>query len=386
MKQKFLTFASAFFLFFILFFPVKIGSSDYQRRITEFLFQDLTNWIGSLFFNKKFLIDFSSDSFSMLILMLILAISALIISLFLKKNQQFINFSQKITVYYLAVVLLKYGADKLFKGQFYKPEPNILFTKFGNLDQDILFWSLMGTSRSYSAILGSIEIGVALLLLFKKTRFLGLILAFLTFVNILIINFSFDISVKMFSITLFLMTIFALKDYWTPLYLILIQKTFASTQISELKIPEKIKVFVLPLKVLTIGFVFLQIFLPYFTSNIYNDDNSKRPILHGAYEVLNQNSHAKNNLKYVFFHRDQYLIFMNDKDETVDFKYEIDATNKKIKYRDFEGKFVVLNYYINEKSSTLLLKNEKNSLQLIILDWKKMPALKSQFHWFVEQL
>ena len=384
MKGKFLQFISLYFLIFIAFFPVRIVFFELQENLTTLIFGDISRYFAKLFNARSLFVDFSSDSFSMLFLMITLGIIALIISLFIKDGKQLIRIGQKICVYYIAIILLKYGADKLFKGQFYLPEPNILFTKFGNLDQDILFWSLMGTSRSYSRILGSIEIGLAILLFFKKTRFLGLILAFFTFINILIINFSFDISVKLFSITLFLMSVFALKDYWKPLYLIFIEKKSIPFQISELNVPEKIKSFVFPLKILMIGFVFLQVFLPYITSKSYNDDISKRPFLHGAYEVLQDQNNDKKDLKYLFFHRDQYLIFMNEKDEMQDFLYEIDTVNKRITNGNHQQKPFSFNYTYMQKDSILYLKSDEEILKLKEINWRKMPALKSKFHWIVD--
>lgn len=382
MKEKFLQFTSCYFLLFILFFPVRIGFFGLQENLTTLLFGDISRYFAKLFSTRSYFVDFSSDSFSMLFLMIIVGIIALVISLFIKDGNQLIRFGQKICVYYIAIILLKYGADKLFKGQFYLPEPNILFTKFGNLDQDILFWSVMGTSRGYSLILGSIEIGVALLLIFKKTRFLGLILAFFTFINILIINFSFDISVKFFTITLFLMTIFALKDHWKPMYLIFIEKKFVPFQISELNVPKKIKHFVFPLKILMIGLVFLQIFLPYINSRSYNDDIVKRPFLHGGYQVLKDQNNDKNDLKYVFFHRDQYLIFMNEKDEMQDFRYDIDTINKRITNRNYQKKAFSFNYV--KKDSILYLKSGEKILKLKAINWRKMPAMQSNFHWIVD--
>mgnify|MGYP006182332955 FL=1 len=89
--------------------------------------------------------------------------------------------------------LFKYGWDKIIKMQFYRPEPNTLFTPFGKLSKDIAYWSLVGSSYSYTVTLGVIEVVIALLLLFKRTQFLASLLAITIFGQIVLINFSFDI-------------------------------------------------------------------------------------------------------------------------------------------------------------------------------------------------
>ena len=99
----------------------------------------------------------------------------------------------------LAFFLLRYGFDKLFKHQFYLPEPNTLYTPVGLLSKDILFWTSMGTSHSYNVFMGLIEIIPAFLLFFKRTRMLGGLISFAVLLNVLMINIGFDITVKILS-------------------------------------------------------------------------------------------------------------------------------------------------------------------------------------------
>lgn len=175
---------------------------------------DFTQFILEYFFSKKKCrIDYSSDSYSMLGLIIILLLTSIIFSFLINKKwfKHFLLIIEYICVIYISVILIKYGIDKILKAQFPEPEPNILFTRFGNLDKDILFWSTIGTSKIYNIITGSIELFSGALLLFKRTRFLGLLLAIISFTQILIINISFDISVKFFSLILLLMSLFLVR-------------------------------------------------------------------------------------------------------------------------------------------------------------------------------
>jgi uncharacterized membrane protein YphA (DoxX/SURF4 family) len=102
--------------------------------------------------------------------------------------------------YYLAMQLLHYGFNKLFKWQFYIPEPNTMFTTVGDTSPDLLYWSVMGISRPYTVFSGLLEVMAACMLLFKKTSFAGALLALTVMVNVVVINFSYDISVKLYSL------------------------------------------------------------------------------------------------------------------------------------------------------------------------------------------
>jgi hypothetical protein len=101
--------------------------------------------------------------------------------------------------YYLALILFIYGFSKVFKAQFYLPEPNLLFTTLGNLDKDILFWSTIGSSRSYSIFLGIIEIIPAMLLLFRKTSFIGSLIATGVLLHVVAINLLFYFCENLFT-------------------------------------------------------------------------------------------------------------------------------------------------------------------------------------------
>jgi hypothetical protein len=88
------------------------------------------------------------------------------------------------------------------------PEPNLLFTPLGQLDKDILYWSTMGSSYGYNLFLGCTELLTGVLLFFRKTRAIGALAAVFICANIVAVNFSFDISVKLLSSFLLLLSLF----------------------------------------------------------------------------------------------------------------------------------------------------------------------------------
>src|SRR5258708_15143340 len=154
---------SLFFILGFLFIPLTFYGLDYQFLLTRFFFLKPVTFIQNHFFAYAIQrIDFSSDTIGLNILLcLLLAISflgVLLLNVFKIASSKIIPFFKSLSAYYIAAILLKYGFDKVFKQQFYLPEPNILYTNFGSLTKDILFWSAIGTSYTYSLVTGGIEV------------------------------------------------------------------------------------------------------------------------------------------------------------------------------------------------------------------------------------
>ena len=379
MKAKISLSSGVSFLLFIVFFPLDF-LGNFQREFTRFLFSDITEIISLTVFNKTNIrIDFSSDSLSMFILIGILIVISILIPFFIrsKYRKNFNLLIEQIVVCYLIIILFKYGIDKIFKTQFYLPEPNILYSRFGNLDKDILFWSVIGTSGLYSVLTGFVEVLAAVLLIFRNTKIIGSLLSSAIFLNITFINFGFDISGKLFSLILFLMSIFCLKDDVAKLYRFLILKKLERLEDFNIKKSKPWMVFV---KTLVVGIILVTVMMQHTSSGSYNDDMSIRPDLHGAYKVLNENSE----LKYVFFHRRNYLILMDKNDEVSDFKYAITSDSSKIILEDYNGNKEVAELKFQKSDSILTINLKGLNLKTKRQNWKEMNVLKPLFHWNIE--
>ena len=385
-----------FFILVIIFIPF---AWDLQTQITHFLFEKPVSFITHQFFQQSInYIDFSSDTIGLnLLICLLFFISfcvTLLLSFFSNKSTLIIITSRLLITYFLAFVLIKYGIDKVFKAQFYLPEPNILYSNFGNLSKDILFWSTIGTSRFYNITIGCIEILIGLLLIVSKTRTIGLLFTILSFLNILIINLGFDISVKTFTMLLILMAIFTVYPNLKQIWIFLTHQKNASLSVIEVHF-FKSKKLELAIKILTTCFLLGSIFLPYYQTNNYNDDEQKRPFLHGAYEItqmiVNNDTLKPIDFTYkkIFIHRKSFLIFQKKNDEMEDFYLKIDSSKRQIELFDYNKKATIIDYRYTETDSVLTLKLRTNQLNLITakaLDWRKLPALKNEFHFNIDQI
>jgi hypothetical protein len=379
-------FLALFILNGILFIPFSFSFSAIQLKICQFIFLPIVEKIVNLFQYNLLLTDFSSDSLAMYLLILILVIVSLLFSLLLhymeKRKGYNLNLENKIRPiirYYLALILFIYGFSKVFKAQFYLPEPNLLFTHLGNLDKDILFWSTIGSSRSYSIFLGIIEIIPALLLLFRKTAFIGSLMATGVLLHVVAINFSYSISVKILSLFLLILALFlafrTIKNTW---------HLFQTGQFSTTDFFEPTRSYKMPfypfVKSLLIGLLFMEALAPAIKSGNFNDDKVLRPLYHGAYKVQ-ENQWG---IKRFFIHRDGYLIFQSEDDTFTDYKFHLLEN----------GVFLLKDYQLRKQEGRLKWNPESRTLQLSLnsisiigkqIDLEQVPLLQSQFSWTIDQ-
>ena len=394
-KSYSVTTLSLFFILGILFIPLTFYGLDFQYILTKFIFLKPVGFVQSHFFSGAIKnIDFSSDTIGLNILIcFLLAIAFLSIALlsFLKiESSKIIILFKSLTPYYIAGVLLKYGFDKVFKQQFYLPEPNILYTNFGALTKDILFWSTMGTSYSYSIVTGSIEVLTAMLILIKRTRTLGFCLSIGILFNILLINFSFDISVKIFTGFLIAVVIFYVYPNLKTIYVFFVRHKQVQLPSAE-QTPITFKLTNLILSISLICYVLY----PYILAGNFNDDRAEQPLLHGAYYIerfiiANDTLNACDfPYKKFFIHRNSYLIFQGRDDTMIDYFFNIDPAKKQLVLQDYKQNKILVNYTYIEKTGALELRfgnKEKWVIESKSLNWKALPALEDKIHYTIDEI
>ena len=115
--------------------------------------------------------------------------------------------------YYLAFILLVYGISKLFTNQFSSLSLFDLIKTYGDSSPMGLMWNFMEFSDAYTFFSGFGEALAGLLLLFRKSTKLGSLVAIAVMTNVVMMNFSYDIPVKLYSSHLLLMAIWILLPY-----------------------------------------------------------------------------------------------------------------------------------------------------------------------------
>lgn len=112
--------------------------------------------------------------------------------------------------YYLAIVMLTYGFAKVIKSQFPFPYLGRLVQPYGESSPMGLLWTFMGYSTAYNVFTGLGEVVGGCLLFFRRTTALGALILVVVMSNVVVLNFAFDVPVKLFSLHLLLMTLLLL--------------------------------------------------------------------------------------------------------------------------------------------------------------------------------
>jgi uncharacterized membrane protein YphA (DoxX/SURF4 family) len=101
--------------------------------------------------------------------------------------------------YYLAHWMIVYGMVKVIKLQFPDPMLDRLLTPYGESSPMNLVWTFMGYSEPYTIFAGAGEVLGGLLLLFRRTTTFGALVSAAVMSNVMVLNYSYDVPVKLFS-------------------------------------------------------------------------------------------------------------------------------------------------------------------------------------------
>jgi hypothetical protein len=342
---------------------------------------------------------FYINAFNILMISLILALAWGFVFKKIRSHNQLLYLLTAGVRYYLALQLFIYGFSKVFKAQFYLPEPNILYTKLGEVPKDLLYWSTMGVSRSYSIFLGVSEVIAASLLLFRRTSLAGAFISSFILVNVAAVNFAYDISVKLLSCFLLLLSLFLLSLHGKRILQFFAGKPTGPQRNYGHILSTASTPWIYPiLKTLLIAIILLESLWIYISTRHFNDDIVPRPLLHGAYHVdafiLNGDTLAPLltdtvRWKRIFFHRQGYFITEKMNDEMIDYAVRYDDNKQNIYIIPNDAGTAITLSWQQPDSNTLLLEGSTgpNKLKLLLhpLNWQQLPVLKKEFNWTVDQ-
>jgi uncharacterized membrane protein YphA (DoxX/SURF4 family) len=374
---------------------------------THSFFERMVAWVGNhiLHIDKPYSTELISDSTGMYINVLVLLVISIAIALVWglidrPKNYSALKYWFIVFIrYYLAMQLLSYGWNKVFKWQFYLPEPNTLFTPLGYIHKDLLYWSAMGMSRSYSIFTGALEVLAALLLFFRKTQLIGALVALGVMVNVLMINIGFDISVKLYSSFLLLLCMMVIWPHTKRLYYLLLLRNPTEPGFPSFKYPS----FKKPWLCRTIKFIVITLLLVdslviYFSSKNFNDDKAARPYMHGAYQVKTFVRNGDTLLplatdvyrwRRMFIHRQGYLIVQSMDDSMKDYELYNDSLKHELILKNPEDSSLHVLQYRNMADTALQLNgrlyNDSLNIYLKKIDLQQLPLMKNEFNWTIDE-
>ena len=110
----------------------------------------------------------------------------------------------------LAASLFEYGMTKVIPTQFPPPPLTALVTPVGDLTLSALLWTTIGSSPAYEIATGCVELLAALLLLVPRTAVAGAVVGFIALAQVLLLNLTFDIGVKLVTFHLIVLSLIVL--------------------------------------------------------------------------------------------------------------------------------------------------------------------------------
>lgn len=191
------------------------------------------------------------------------------------------------TRYYLALIILSYGLFKIIPTQFDEPSARMLVQMYGESSPMGLLWNFMGYSTVYQIFGGITEVLGAVLLLFRRTTLLGALVLTGVMTNVVMLNYCFDVPVKLGSTHYLLFSIGLAVVYGKPL-VNLFFRNLATEPMDQTPLFEKKAWFwgTQVVKFLLVGFVFYSMLSAAIAQKKYTDNQKRVSTLAGVYDVV----------------------------------------------------------------------------------------------------
>ena len=298
---------------------------------------------------------------------------------------------------FVAFFMLAYGMAKVYKLQFPAPSLMRLMQPIGEMSPMGLAWTFMGHSEGYNLFTGFMEVLGGLLLIPRRTQTLGAFITMGVMTHVAMMNFFFDIPVKIFAVHLVLMAgfIFLIDLRRFSNYFIFNKPTSAISYYRPIIDPTYHKIiWWLKVSVLIIYLGFAS-FQGYHAERNLRDKRPK-PELYGIWEtkVFVKNNDTlpplvTDSLRWRYLIRDREG-FAVIKTMTADLKwmnFDLDSTSTQLSlYREDYKQDNNFTLIATDSTMTMegVLYGDSLYIKLESLDLKSMRLTNRGFHWVNE--
>lgn len=287
------------FSYFVLFcFPFPVGQIPFTEPVAELyseLWKVIVPWVARSVFHLEITNftngsgDTAYDYLEVLCYLVLAVLATLVWSVLDRRRLEYEKLYAGLRVYLryaLGVIIIGYGMAKVIKTQFPFPGPERLITPYGESSPMGLLWTFMGYSTAYNVFTGGAELLGGLLLFFRRTTTLGALVTAAVMSNVVMLNFCYDVPVKLFSSHLLLMAVFVtLPDLGRLANLFLLNRP---TEPVPARIPFKARWMErgrIAVKVLFIGHLLVMGVRSHLNVYTQYGDAAPGPPLSGLYEV-----------------------------------------------------------------------------------------------------
>jgi uncharacterized membrane protein YphA (DoxX/SURF4 family) len=296
----------------------------------------------------------------------------------------------------LAAAMLAYGAYKVIPSQFPPNSPFRLSETFGEASPMGLLWAFMGASATYTIFAGLGEVAGGVLLAFRRTTLLGALVSMAVMINVIALNFSYDVPVKLYSSTLFLEGLFlVIPDAQRLFDFFVLQRTPAPGDDPS---PIATPVFRRAAPILAIGFLLVAFGFPITASYKNLQRYAKTSPIYGTWNVeafsvdgvlrpplttdafrwrrLTFHTAAIGNVRLMDDSRQRYLVALDER------RHEVTFTP-----REHPEQKAVFAYVLRQPGTLVLngtLASRKVEVRLRADDLSKLLLTSRGFHWINE--
>ena len=301
----------------------------------------------------------------------------------------------------LASAMILYGASKVFSAQFGPPGLHRLLETFGEASPMGLLWTFMGLSRGYTLFAGLAEMAGGILLISRRTTLLGALVSIGVLLNVVLLNFFYDVPVKLFSSHLLAMAVLLiLPDLRRLADFLLFNRRVEPAEIRPLFQSRRLNRAALVLR--TVFIVGLSVYWLY---ECYKIDRqygylAPKPPFHGVWDVEEYavNGEARPPLltdaarwRRVVFEETGFVGFhAMDKEKNQYYVLKLDAKAKRFvlsKYKDPKWRSVLSYQQPRPEVLTLAgtIDGQKISARLRRMDDSRFQLTSRGFHWISER-
>lgn len=367
-----------FFGLLIFPFPLNIiPKLEFIQNSILDVYHILIPWIGKHIVRLNYEItvftngsgDTTYDYVLVLFFIVVATIATMVWSLLDKKERNYEKLNYWFLVvlrFYVGYIMLTYGMAKVIPLQFREPSFSRLLMPYGESSPMGLVWTFIGASKAYTIFSGLAEVIGGMLLFYRKTTILGGILLIPVLTNIVLINFCYDVPVKLYSLELLIMVLLIMAPHSKRfLNVILLNKPTTSIQYTEpftIKKQLRIKNIIKWAAVVCIFYVTISESIEY--GKEYGP-NAPKPALYGLYEITDFKINSKEiapvitdtvRWRYISIERLKSIQLYKADMSNVEYTSKIDTVSKKIEVSHHKNSTKVYTLNYGKTDSTMHIK------------------------------
>lgn len=188
--------------------------------------------------------------------------------------------------YWVGALMLAYGVAKVFVLQFPFPDAPRLLDTYGESSPMGLLWTFMGYSPAYNVFTGGAEVLGGMLLLWRRTTTLGALITIGVMTNVVMLNFCYDVPVKLFSSHLLVVASLLAAQDARRLVGMLLGRAVPAREVPPVLAGRWGRRVRLLLKVVFLGLAVVMQAMAGYQSRVDYGPGAPKPPLYGMYEVI----------------------------------------------------------------------------------------------------